>query len=330
MKIFTWTLLASLFIVAAAKCDEPVAKQFVRHLCGGDGIELAKICHPTPDLWMLDHNTKDAEALMALDALHVEPRKTGVTPFQVALHLFFVETRDNKVDASLNLENEYTVQKTIARTFVYFALQRDKRIGEVVTDPAKVEIIGPTAAGGDMDVYAMVLEVTPVVRVSRPADDAKAKAVTYRFPIGDEALTLVLTKVNGKWKVDSSKKVRVPLDWYFAGAKTQGSPTSYIYDVSVGNGTKQQIEDVEIKFDDGSWAETVGVKAPGTDATFSGITGMPPIPPSATIRWRDASAKRHTAVAKISDDIRGKGRKNSELGFTIQDDDTIKVKYQER
>lgn len=279
---------------------------------------------------MLNQNKKDAEALAKLDALHIEPKKTGIAPFQVALHLFFIETRDNKVDASFNLENEYTLQKTIVRTFLYFALKRDERLGDVVTDPTKVEIIGPTAAGGDMDVYGMVLEATPVVRISKPSDDAKVKTVAYRVPIGNEALTLVLTKTDGKWKIDSSKKVRVPLDWYFASAKSQGSPTSYIYDVSVKNGTKQQIDDIAVKFDDGSWAFTFGVENPGVDGSYAGIVGMPPIPPSATINWRDRSATRHSTVVKISDEIRAKGRKNSTLEFTIQDDATVKVKYLER
>jgi hypothetical protein len=256
-------------------------------------------------------------------------KKKGIVPVQVALHLFFVETRDDKVDASFNLESEYALQKTAVRWFLYMALKRDERIGELVTAPANVQIVGPTATGSDMDVYSMVLEATPVVRISKAAEDAKNKTITYRVPIGDKALMLALTKANGKWKVDSSKKVSVPLDWYFASAAEQGSPMSYIYDVSVRNGTKRQIDDVEIKFDDGSWEFTVGVKNPDTSASYAGIVGMPPIPPSATIKWRDGAEKRHAVVAKIPDDIRARGRKNSTLEFTIQNDDSVKVTYKE-
>ena len=42
-------------------------------------------------------------------------------------------------------------------------------------------------------------------------------AATYRVPIGDEALTLTLLKEGSTWKIDTSKSVRVPLEFFFRG-----------------------------------------------------------------------------------------------------------------
>jgi hypothetical protein len=88
-------------------------------------------------------------------------------------------------------------------------------LGRVTTDASKVKIDGPKAASGDMDQYGSILEMMPVVRASKPADDAKSRTVTYRVPIGEEALTLTLIKDGNTWKIDTSKTVRVPLEFFF-------------------------------------------------------------------------------------------------------------------
>jgi hypothetical protein len=85
----------------------------------------------------------------------------------------------------------------------------------VTTDASKVKIEGPKAAPGDMDQYGSILEMLPVVRASKPADDAKSRTVTYRVPIGEEVLTLTLLKDGSTWKIDTSKAVRVPLGFFF-------------------------------------------------------------------------------------------------------------------
>ena len=55
----------------------------------------------------------------------------------------------------------------------------------------------------------------PVVRSSKPVEDAKTKTVTYRVPLGEEALALTLVKEGSTWKIDTSKTVRVPLEFFF-------------------------------------------------------------------------------------------------------------------
>jgi hypothetical protein len=66
-----------------------------------------------------------------------------------------------------------------------------------------------------MDQYGSIIELMPVVRSSKPADDAKSRTVTYRVPLGEEALALTLIKDGSTWRIDTSKSVRVPLEFFF-------------------------------------------------------------------------------------------------------------------
>jgi hypothetical protein len=66
-----------------------------------------------------------------------------------------------------------------------------------------------------MDQYGSIIELMPVVRSSKPAEDAKSRTVTYRIPIGEAALSLTLVKDGSTWKIDTSKTVRVPLEFFF-------------------------------------------------------------------------------------------------------------------
>jgi hypothetical protein len=71
-----------------------------------------------------------------------------------------------------------------------------------------------------MDQYGSIIETMPVVRSSRAADDAKTRTVTYRVPMGDAALALTLVKDGSTWKVDTSKSVRVPLEFFLPRTMT--------------------------------------------------------------------------------------------------------------
>ena len=66
-----------------------------------------------------------------------------------------------------------------------------------------------------MDVYGSIVEQLPVVRSSKPQDDATSRTVTYRVPIGEEALTLTLVKDGSTWKIDTSKSVRMSLEFFY-------------------------------------------------------------------------------------------------------------------
>ena len=215
MKISLPALIVLLSLVGLAQGAEPVAKRYLIDLFDAKGDDLAKICHPTDDLWMLGALGGEDE-LTALKALDIESKKTGIVSAHFGHYLIFVETRDDKIDPSFNLETEYEAQKVVVKRFIAATLTRDQEmIRELVVDPSNVQIEGPTAVHADMDVYYMVIEAMPVIRASKPSEDAKTKTITYRIPIGDDVQNFTLTKVDGRWKIATSKKVRVPLQWFF-------------------------------------------------------------------------------------------------------------------
>ncbi len=200
---------------SAAQCAEPVAKQFLRYIYGADGIELTNICHPSGDAWML-RGAKNTNALAALDGLKIAAKSTGIISGLVGMDIYFIETRDGKVDPAFNLDGIYVIHRQIVLRFIYSALSQNREmLGRLVTDADKVKIDGPKAASGDMDQYGSIIGLMPVVRSSKAADDAKSRTVTYRVPVGDEALTLKLVQDGSMWKIDTSKTIRVPLEFFF-------------------------------------------------------------------------------------------------------------------
>jgi hypothetical protein len=187
----------------------------LRYIYGADGIELTNVCHPSDDAWML-RGAKNTNALAALESLKLASKPTGVISGLVGRDIYFIETRDGKVDPAYNLDRIYMMHRQLIHGFVYSALSQNRgMLGRLVTDASKVEIDGPKAAPGDMDQYGSIVELLPVVRSSKPADDAKIRTVTYRVPLGEEALTLTLIKDGSTWKIDTFKSVRVPLEFFF-------------------------------------------------------------------------------------------------------------------
>jgi hypothetical protein len=203
--------------VCAARGAEPAGKQFLRYIYGGDGVELGSICLPSDDAWML-RGAKNTNALAALDSLRIASKPTGITSGLLGGDMYFIETRDGKVDPALNLDAINTMHRQLVLRFVYSALsQNQSMIRQLVTDAGKVKVDGPKDAppGGDMDVYGPIIAQLPVVRSSKPQDDAKSRTVTYRVPMGEEPLTLILVKEGSTWKIDTSKPVRVPLEFFY-------------------------------------------------------------------------------------------------------------------
>ena len=170
----TIRLFLLLFLTAlAAQAAEPASKQFLRYIYGADGIEVTNFCHPSDDLWML-RGSKNTNALSALDTLKIESKPTGVTSGLVHTDLYFIEIRDGKVDPSFNLEGIYAMHRQLVQHFIYAALSQNQRmLGALVTDAKKVKMDGPKAAKGDMNQYASIIELLPVVRSSKPAEDRK-------------------------------------------------------------------------------------------------------------------------------------------------------------
>jgi hypothetical protein len=211
IRLFAMLLITS----SATQAAEPVAKQFLRYIYGGDGIEISNVCHPSDDLWML-RGAKNTNALAALNVLNITAKPAGVTSGLLGTDIYFIETRDGKVDPAFNLDGTYVIHRQVILHFIYSALSGNRgMLGRLVTDVSKVKIDGSKAASGDMDQYGSIIELLPVVRASKPADDAKSRTVTYRVPIGEEVLTLTLLRDGNTWKIDTSKTVRVPLEFFF-------------------------------------------------------------------------------------------------------------------
>ncbi len=180
--------LVVLMLLAAptAFCAESVTKQFLRYIYGADGIELTNVCHPTDDAWML-RGAKDTNALAEIDEEKFTSKRNGVTTATVGTGLCFIELRDGRVDPAFYLDGIYMLHRRLVQAFISSALSRDqKTLSRLATDPKKIQIVGPKAPPGEMGQYESIIELMPVLRVSKPADDAKSRTVTYRVPVGEE------------------------------------------------------------------------------------------------------------------------------------------------
>jgi hypothetical protein len=220
LKLMCCALAISQFYCASTVMGaEAIASQFLRFLYG-DAVDVTNICHPHEDLWMLP-GAKNTNALRAVAAIKFDPANTngvvsGVIPQRNMNDLYFVELRNGKVDPAINLDGVYQLHRQKILMLLYGALIRSReRMADVVTDPMNVEIIGKKAAPGDMDVYSDVLSSMPLVRHSKPADDFKTRTVSYRVPLSDTSIVFTLLKQGSTWKVDTSKPIKLPLEYFF-------------------------------------------------------------------------------------------------------------------
>lgn len=85
----------------------------------------------------------------------------------------------------------------------------------LVTDFDKLTIKGPNAPPEELGQYGAIIEQLPVVRSSKPTDDAKTPTIEYRVPLGDDFLQLKMVKDGTTWKIDTSKGLTVPLRYFF-------------------------------------------------------------------------------------------------------------------
>jgi len=211
--------LFALLTVASctSRAAEPVAKQFLRFIYGADDIQISNVCYATDDIWMLP-GAKNTNALAAIDNLKITSKTSGITSGLLGHDLYFIETRDGKVDPGFNLDSIYFMHRQLVLRFIYSALsQNQQMLRDMVTDAGKVKIDGLKGAppSGDMDVYEPIIAQLPVLRSSKSRDDAKSKTITYRVPLGEDALTLTLVKDGSTWKIDSSKSIQVSLEFFY-------------------------------------------------------------------------------------------------------------------
>jgi len=215
MKNMLQLIFLMLLAAPAAPCAESVTKQFLRYIYGADGIELTNVCHPTDDAWML-RGAKNTNALAEIADEKFSSKRTGVTTAMVGTDLCFIELRDGRVDPAFFLDGIYMLHRSLVQAFIASALSRNQStLGRITSDPKNVQIVGPKAPPGEMGQYESIIESMPVLRTSKPSDDAKSKTVTYRVPVGEVALSLTLIKQGGTWMIDTSKTVRVPLEFFF-------------------------------------------------------------------------------------------------------------------
>src|SRR6185369_5263149 len=206
MKISIRVFAFFLLVAQGALGAEPAAKDFLRYIYGAEGIDLAKACWPSEDAWMLP-GPKNPAALAAVGGLRLDTsRRDGIVSGVLGTDMYFIELREGRVDPAFHLDGVYSLHRKLVLMFLYHSLtHNDSALARLTTDPTKVKIAGPKATSGDMDQYGSILESFPVLRASKPSDDAKSRTITYRVPLGEKGLSLTLVKDAGVWKIDTSK-----------------------------------------------------------------------------------------------------------------------------
>lgn len=216
MKILRLVLFALCLGVSASATPADTARQFLRALYGDSKVDLTGICHPHADLWMLP-GAKHEAGLAAVDAEKIRIDETGVFISSINQDLCVVELRDGKVDPAFNLRTTAFVQWRTVLQFLHACLLQDRdQLAQLTTHPGNVSFGKfPAAAPGDMDVYEELLSLLPVVRSSNPADDAISRSITYRVPLGPQGYAIRLIRDGRAWKIDTSKKTVVPLEFFY-------------------------------------------------------------------------------------------------------------------
>jgi len=215
-KIIPILFLVIISAAYAAPKSEEVVRSFLTYQYGGEVLDIDKLCIPCPDLWML-RGVDQPQKRDAIKQLEVKVGSTGVFMNTVEQDICIVELKDGHVDPQFNLAMVQQIHKQMILGFVYNSLLQDKdEISRLVTNTANVSFGGaPKAGNGDMDVYANILALIPVLRVSEPQSDVQTKFVTYRMPIGSEIFIVRIVKRDGKWKIDTDKKIIVPLKYFW-------------------------------------------------------------------------------------------------------------------
>ncbi len=216
MKILRLALFALCFGVAASATPADTARQFLRALYGDPKVDLAKVCHPHDDLWMLP-GAKHEVRLAAVNAAEIRIGESGVFTALITQDLCVVELREGKVDPAFNLRMTAFAQWRTVLQFLHACLLQDRdQLAHLASHPGNVAFgKAPAAAPGDMDVYEELLALLPVVRSSNPVDDAKSRSVTYRVPLGPQGFAVRLNRDGSAWKIDTSKKTVVPLEFFY-------------------------------------------------------------------------------------------------------------------
>jgi hypothetical protein len=197
-------------------------QKFLLYCYGADGIDIASITHPNDDVWML-RGAKDEDGIKAVKATDFKLGASGVFSGPVGRDFCVVQMRAGKVDARYNLEQIYGVQRSVVLRFVLACLTQDKSALErFTTNPANVSFgNAKPAPAGDVDVYAEIITLIPVLRASAAAADKASRSVSYRLPIGRQEVMLKLVKKEKAWLVDSTAPIKMPMEFFFEEAPSR-------------------------------------------------------------------------------------------------------------
>lgn len=183
---------------------------------GGDVPDIAEICTPSPDIWMLKGAAQPQKQKL-VQSLKLKIGANGLFMDSIDRDICIVELKNGLIDPEFNLQNIYRIHHQLVLQFLYFSLLQEKsELSRLVTKVENVSFgkIKP-ASYGDMDVYEGILALIPIARASSTAEDAVKKSITYRLPLGDQIFTVSLLKQGSTWKIDTDKKVLVPLEFFW-------------------------------------------------------------------------------------------------------------------
>jgi hypothetical protein len=191
-------------------------RSYLLYQYGGDVPNITEICTPSHDLWMLKGANQQQKQIL-VQKLKLKIRANGLFMDSIDQDICIVELKNGLVDPEFNLESIYRMHHQLVLQFLYFSiLQNKSEISRLVTNVENVSFgkIKP-ASYGDMDVYAELLALIPIARASSPAEDSVRKSITYRLPLGDQVFAVTLLKQGSTWKIDTEKKVLVPLEFFW-------------------------------------------------------------------------------------------------------------------
>ena len=213
--VITATLISHSLLIAADAPREIVRKSIL-YAYGVKDLNIKEIFHQHDDLWMIPHKF-DEESVKAVKSMKITVDDDSVFSGIVGRALIYTELSKGKVKSEFYLKGVYSQHERLILEFLYSALLRDKNeIANLTSHADKVSFDDtPKASRGDMGVYIGVLQTVPVIRSSNSKTDKKEKSVTYRIPLGKKGTDITLRKFDGSWKIDSSKGLFVPLEFFW-------------------------------------------------------------------------------------------------------------------
>lgn len=209
------SIISFISILPAPASPQETIRQYMSFICGDKSVDINKICHTHPDIWMIP-GKKNTAAITKAKNLKVTIKKEGIYMAVIDNTLTFIEIKDGKIDPKFTLDPIYTMQKALVLEFIYHSLLRDHDvINKLVTTPNNIDFSkAPEIQLGNADQYYSIIEVMPVLRSSSAEEDAKTNSITYRIPIGKKGFQLTLKKINSYWKIDTSKKITLPSTFF--------------------------------------------------------------------------------------------------------------------